>query len=63
MAAIAAILDTERSDFSNSESLCHCNQVSAQSDLQFGMRRRLKNIKMATVSAIFDIGKERFERF
>ena len=45
-----------RNDFSNSESLCHCDashQVSAQSDLRFGRRcqfgRRccLKNFKMA----------------
>ena len=50
----------ERNDFSNFESLCHCDaphQVSAQSDLGFGRRCRLKNIKMA---AILDIGTERF---
>ena len=34
---------SERNDFSNSESLCH---FDAQSDLQFGKRRRLKNFKM-----------------
>ena len=41
---------SERNDFSNSESLCHCDtshQVSAQSDLRFGRRSRLKNFKMA----------------
>ena len=35
--------------------LCHCvasHQVSAQSDLAFGRRCRLKNFKMATVAAI-----------
>ena len=44
---------SERNNFSNSESLCHCDashQVSAQSDLQFG-RCCLKNFK-----AILDIG-------
>ena len=51
MATVAAILDfRERNDFSNSESLCHCDashQVLAQSDLRFGRRYRLKNFKMA----------------
>ena len=45
----------ERNDFSNSESLCHCDashQVLAQSNLRFGRRLRLKNFKMA----ILDIG-------
>ena len=54
---------SERNDFSNSESLCHCDashQILAQSDLRFGRRCRLKNFKMATVGAIFDIGTERF---
>ena len=40
--------------FSNSESLCRSNashQVSAQSDLRFGMRCRLKNFKIAAVAA------------
>ena len=44
----------ERNDFSNFESLCHCDashQVSAQSDLGFGRRCRLKNFKMAAVAA------------
>ena len=53
----------ERNDFGNFESLCHCDashQVSAQSDLGFGMRSRLKNFKMATMVAILDIGTERF---
>ena len=39
----------EWNDLSNSESLCHCDashQVSAQSDLGFGRRCRLKNFKM-----------------
>ena len=46
---------SERNDFSNFESLCHCdasNQVSAQSDLGFGSRCRLKNFKMAVMTAI-----------
>ena len=37
--------------FSNSESLCHCNasnQVSAQSNLRFGRRCHLRNLKMAS---------------
>ena len=49
-----------RNDFSNFESLCHCDaahQVSAQSDLGFGRRCCLKNFKLA---AILDIGTERF---
>ena len=40
----------EWNDFSNSESLCHCDashQVSAQSDLRFGRRCHLKNFKAA----------------
>ena len=52
---------SERNDFSNSESLCHCDashQVSAQLDLQFG-RCRLKNFKMDVMAAIFDIRTER----
>ena len=50
MAAVAAILDMGRNDFSNSESLCHCDashQGLAQFDLRFGRRCRLKNFKMA----------------
>ena len=50
---------SECNDFSNSESLCHCDashQVSTQSNLRFGRRCRLKNFKMA----ILDIGTERF---
>ena len=57
---------SERNDFSNSESLCRfdaSNQVSAQSDLWFGRRCRLKNFKMAAVAAISDIGTERFFAF
>ena len=41
--------------------LCHCDashQVSAQSDLWFGRRCRLKIFKMASVAAILDIGTE-----
>ena len=41
---------SERNDFSNFESLCHfdiSHQVSAESDLGFGRRCRLKNFKMA----------------
>ena len=40
----------ERNNFSNSESLCHCDashQVSAQADFRFG-RCCLKNFKMAS---------------
>ena len=53
----------ERNDFSNFESLCHCDashQVSAQSDLGFGRRCCLKNFKMAVMADILDIGTERF---
>ena len=42
----------ERNNFSNSESLCHCDtshQVLAESNLRFGRRCRLKNFKMATM--------------
>ena len=52
----------EWNNFSNSESLCHCDashQVSAQFDLQFG-RCHLKNFKMAAMAAILDIGTEQF---
>ena len=48
---------SEQNNFSNSESLCHCDashQVLAQSNLRFGRRCRLKNFKMATM----DIGTE-----
>ena len=41
---------SERDDFSNSKSLCHSDashQVSAQSNLKFKTRCRLKNFKMA----------------
>ena len=54
---------SERNNFSNSESLCHCDashQVSAQSDLGSGNRCCLKNFKMATMVAILDIGTELF---
>ena len=49
----------EQNDFSNFESLCHCDashQVSAQLDLGFGRRCRLKNFEIA---AVLDIGTER----
>ena len=54
---------SEQNDFSNSETLKlskASHQVSAQSDLFFGIRCRLKNFKMAAVAAILDIGTERF---
>ena len=44
----------ERSNFSNSESLCRSDashQVLAQSDLWFGRRCRLKNFMMATLAS------------
>ena len=47
---------SEWKDFSNSESLCHCDashQVSAHSDLWFG-RSRLKNFKMVAMAAILE---------
>ena len=46
-------------NFSNFESLCHCDashQVSAQSDLGFRRRCHLKNFKMAALADILDIG-------
>ena len=46
----------KRSDFNNSESLCHCDsshQVLAQSDLRFGRRCHLKNFKMAAMAKRF----------
>ena len=57
---------SERNNFSNSESLCHCDashQVSAQSDLGSERRCCLKNFKMATMAAILDIGTELFKQF
>ena len=54
---------SEQNDFSNFESLCHFNashQVSAQSNLGFGRRCRLKNFKMVAMAALLDIGMERF---
>ena len=56
---------SEGNDFSNSESLSHCDasrQVLAQSDLRFG-RCRLKNLKMAAIMAILDIWTEPFLQF
>ena len=52
---------SERNDFSNFESLCHCDashQVSAQSDLGFGRRCCLMKFKMDAVAGILDIGIE-----
>ena len=54
---------SEGNDFSNSESLCHCDafhQVLTQSDLRFGRRCLLDNFKMAALTAILDIGTEQF---
>ena len=54
---------SEWNDFSNSDSLCHCDashQVLAQCDLRFGRRCCLKNFKIAAMAAILDIGTERF---
>ena len=53
----------KRNDLSNSESLCRSNassQVSAQSNLRFGRRCRLKNSNMAAMAAILDIRTEQF---
>ena len=53
---------SERNNLSSSESPCHSDashRVSAQSDLWFWMRYRLKNFK----TAILDIGMERFLQF
>ena len=44
---------SERNNFSNSESPCHCDashQVLAQSDLRFGRRCRLKNFRPSWIS-------------
>ena len=54
---------SEGNNFSNSESLCHCDashQVLALSDLRFGRRCHLKNFKTDPMAAILDIGTERF---
>ena len=53
----------KRNDLSNSESLCRSNashQVSAQSNLRFGRRCRLKNSYMAAMAAILDIRMEQY---
>ena len=50
----------------DSESLCRSNafhQVSAQSNLRFGKRCRLKNSNMAAMAAILDIRTEWFKQF
>ena len=60
---MAAILNIAQNDSCNSESLCSSDasrQVSAQSDIRFGRRCRLKNFKMAIMAAILDIRMERF---
>ena len=52
-----------RNNLSNSESLCRSDpshKVSAQSDLWFWRRYRLKDFKMAAMVAILDIGTEQF---
>ena len=52
--------------FSDSESLCRfdaSHQVSAQSDVWFGRRCRLKNFKMAAMATILDIGMYNFSQF
>ena len=52
---------SELNDFIYSKSLCHCNashQVSAQSDLGFWRRCRLKNFKMAPMASL-GIGTQR----
>ena len=41
MIAISAILDIGMERFYNSESQCHSDQVSAQSDLHFGTRYKM----------------------
>ena len=54
---------SEKNNFSNAESLCHSDashKVSAQSDLWFRGRCRLKNFKIAAVVAVLDIGTEQF---
>ena len=54
---------SERNNLCNSESLwCSdaSRKVSAQSDLWFWRRYRLKNFKMAAVAAILDIRMEQF---
>ena len=52
---VAAVLDIRTNDFSNSESLCDCDashQVLALSDLPFGRRCCLKNLKMAILDTV-----------
>ena len=49
---------SEWNNFSSSESACRpdaSGQVSAKTDLRFGWRCGLKNFKMASMAAIFDI--------
>ena len=57
---------SEQKDFTNSESV-YCSeashQVSDPSKLRLSRSCRLKNLKMATVAAILDIGTERFKQF
>ena len=58
-----AILDCQRNDLSNSESL-RCSdashQILAKSNLHVGRRCHLKNFKMATMVVILDIRMEQF---
>ena len=52
MAPVALSWILEQNDFSNSESLCHCDaphQVLAKSDLRHGRRCCWKNYKMAAM--------------
>ena len=54
---------SERNNLGNSESLCRSgasHKVSAQSDLCFWRRNRLKNFKMAAMAAILDTEMEQF---
>ena len=56
----------EQNDFSNFEFLCDSDashQVSAQSDLWFGRRRRFKKFKMAAMAAILDLERNNFSKF
>ena len=56
----------EQNKFSSSESLCcsdASHQVSAQSNLRFGRRCRLKIFKMADMAATLDIGTDWIYQF
>ena len=63
MAAMDSGTEQFRNNLSNSKSLCRSDashKVSAQSDLRFWRRYRLKNFKKAAVAAFLDIGTEQF---